>query len=286
LSTKACVDSPSPTLDRLPTCDLGRPIRVVLFGGAFFESAALEFIARLDEHPEVECLGGFCQSTGFGLRHLIADIVRRRKLLAPAVLGIYSAQAALRFTRQPAVAVRRRRRVRDALTRMVAVPDIHAPAILQRVRTLAPDIGLVYGSPILRPELFEIPTLGTLGIHHGKLPAYRGKKLTFWAMLNGEATTGVTIQRINRGIDTGEVVCAGEVPVGGRRYGRVEADVQQLGVDLYMSAVLAVKRGKASPVPQPDGPPSPLYRQPTAGDVIRLWSRQAVPAFLRPLLRP
>jgi hypothetical protein len=257
----------------LPVEDLGRPLRVLLFGGAFFEPAALELIARLDEHPEVEFLGGVCQSAGFGLRHTAADVVRRRGLLAPAVLGIFAAQSAVRFVRHPRAALRLRRRVRGALSHIATVPDIHAPTVLQRVRTLVPDIGLVYGSPILRPELFEIPAFGTLGIHHGKLPAYRGKKLTFWAMVNGEATTGVTIQRINRGVDTGEIVSAGEVAVRGRRYGRVDADVQALGVTLYLDAILAVKRGVASSRPQQVGD-FPVYRQPSTRDIVRLWRQR------------
>ena len=73
---------------------------------------------------------------------------------------------------------------------------------------------IFYGGPILKPALFEIPTLGTLGIHHGKLPAYRGKKTTFWAMFNDEPSAGVTIQSVNAGLDTGRGVRAGEGRVG------------------------------------------------------------------------
>src|SRR4051812_16769995 len=234
----------------LPTHDLGRPIRVLFFGGAFLEPAAREFVARLAEHPEIEFLGGICQSPGFGARHVVRNIVRRRKLLAPAVLGVYAAHTALRVVRQPAAELALRRRSRGALQRCATVPRIHAPEVLDRVRALSPDLGLVYGSPILKPELFEIPAFGTLGIHHGKLPEYRGKKTVFWAMVNGEPSAGVTIQRINAGVDTGEILCAGEVPTIGKRYGRVDAEVQALGVDLYIRTIVAVKGGDARSRPQ------------------------------------
>ena len=79
----------------------------------------------------------------------------------------------------------------------------------------------VCGAPILKPELFEIPAFGTLGIHHGRLPEYRGKKTTFWAIYNGDSTAGVTIQRINAGLDTGEIVCTGEVPTAGKTTGEL-----------------------------------------------------------------
>jgi len=259
--------------NRLPIDDLGRPIRVVLFGGAFLEPAALEFLARLHEHPEVEFLGGFCQSRGFGLRHVVADVVRRRRLLAPAVLGVAAAHALARAVCRPRATVALWRRVRKPLSRLVCVTNIHAPVVLERVRALAPDIGVAYGAPILKPHLFEIPAFGTLGIHHGKLPEYRGKKTTFWAMVNGEVTAGVAIQRINAGLDTGEVVRAGEVTTAGKRYGRVDAEVQALGVSLYLDAILDVKRGRAVCRPQSGGD-SVLYRQPHARDILRLWWRQ------------
>lgn len=260
----------------LNTRDLGRPIRVVVFGGAFFEPAALRFLVLLDEHPEIEFVGAISQSRGFGIGQRISDVVRRRKILAPAVLATYAGEALLRFLRSPAGDVRVRRSLRRLSARMAAVPDIHAPPVLERVRALRPDLGLIYGSPILRPELFEIPTFGTLGIHHGTLPEYRGKKTTFWAMYNGEATAGVAIQKINAGLDRGEVVSAGEVPIGRKRYGRIDAEVQGLGLKLYVDAVAAVKRGEAVARPQPAGS-TRLYRQPSAIDILRLFARRLVP---------
>lgn len=257
----------------LPAGDLGRPIRVVLFGGAFLEPGALELLARLDEHPEVEFLGGVCQSPGFGLRHTVADVVGRRRLLAPVVLAAYAGRAAWRSVQDPRAALQLRRRARGALSKMEAVADIHDAAVLERLRARGADLGLVYGSPILKPELFETPAFGTIGIHHGSLPEYRGKKTTFWAMFNGEAVAGVTIQRIGRGIDTGEIVSTAEVPTAGKWYGQVNAELERVGVRLYLAAVLAVKRGQARCRPQA-ARSSGLYRQPGTQDIVRLWWRQ------------
>ena len=119
------------------------------------------------------------------------------------------------------------------------------PEVLERVGRSRADLGLVYGSPILRPELFELPQFGTLGIHHGKLPEYRGKKTTFWAMYNGEPSATATIQRITRKLDRGDVVRQGDVPVAGKSYGRVWRELEELGADLYVRAVLDVRDGTA-----------------------------------------
>lgn len=213
----------------------------------------------------------------------MADVLRRRKLIGVGVLGLYVARALLRLLTHPRAEWRLRQSARRALSRVATVPNVHAPTVLEQVRALAPDLGLVYGSPKLAPNLFEIPAMGTLGIHHGKLPEYRGKKTAFWALLKGEATAGVTIQRINAGLDTGDIVCTAEVPIAGRRYGRVDAAVQELGVQLYVSAILAVKRGQAVCRPQTRGRGA-LYRQPGARDILRLWRRQL--GFERRAIQP
>lgn len=272
------VDGNVSSIRRLPQQPLARPIRVVLFGGAFFEPLALRFIATLEEHSDIELVGGFCQSRGFDLRHRIADVASRRKILAPAVLGIQAAHSALRFVRHPRAEFAVRRRVACALTRIRAVENIHAPAVAEQLRVLSPDLGLIYGAPKLNPALFEIPAFGTLGIHHGGLPHYRGKKTTFWAMFNGDDAAGVTIQRVNASLDTGDIVCAGEVDTRGKRYGRVDREVQELGLTLYVNAILAVQRGDARCRPQPTGV-SRMYRQPQARHIAQLWFRQLTNAL-------
>jgi folate-dependent phosphoribosylglycinamide formyltransferase PurN len=259
--------------ESLMTQDLGRPIRVVFFGGAYLEPTAIDLLTRFDRHPEVELTGGFCHSQGFQLRRRVASVFRRRGLVAPGVLAAVVALALLRFVRRPRYELAVRRRARNVVPRILAVPDIHAPDVLAKVRALNPDLGVVYGAPILKPELFAIPRFGTLGVHHGKLPKYRGVKTGFWAMLNGETTAGVTIQRINSGVDTGDVIAEAELPIVGKRYGRVDSELHELGVDIFMDAVLAVKQGRATAKTVERGP-SRMYRQPGVRDILRLWGRQ------------
>ena len=184
-------------------------------------------------------------------------------------------RALLRFARHPRAAISLRRRASRTLRKFVTVPDVHAPAVLQRVRALEPDLGLIYGAPILKPSLFGVPALGTLGIHHGKVPEYRGKKTTFWAMYHGERSAGVTIQRVSAGIDTGDVVEAGEVEIGCKSYGRVERELEDLGLALYLKAVLEMRQGRATFRPQGSAAEKGRsYRQPSARDIARFWLRR------------
>jgi folate-dependent phosphoribosylglycinamide formyltransferase PurN len=251
-----------------------RPIRVVVFGGGpVLERGIKRFLCRLEEHRDIELAGVFCQSPAQTFNAVVGDLWRRRRLLALPLLLANAARTIGRYLKGPRREIRLKRQLAKVSDRLHFVPDIHADAVLERVRSLAPDLGLIYGSPILKPKLFEIPRFGTLGIHHGKVPEYRGKKTTFWAMYNGETTAGVTIQKINAGLDTGEVVRAGEVPIGEKSYGAVWRELEDLGFTLYIEAVLDVKRGDATF--QAQGMiKGRLYRDPKLRDLLIFWRRQ------------
>jgi hypothetical protein len=252
----------------------GTRIRVVLFGGAYLQPGAQRFLVLIADHPEMELIGGFCEGPGQGWRYRLGDVWRRRGFLALPVLLLEGLDWLRRFLRNPPEGLRSEWRLGRAMRKVQTVPDIHAPDVLDQVRALAPDIGVIYGAPVLRPELFEIPRLGTLGIHHGRVPDYRGKKTTFWEIYNGERVAGVTIQRVNRGIDTGEIVRRGEVEIRNRGYSAVERDTEALGLALFVEAILDVSHGRATFTPQGPRPAgSRLYRQPGPKDLLRLWLR-------------
>jgi methionyl-tRNA formyltransferase len=250
------------------------PIRVVLFGGGpVLERGVKQFICRLEEHPEIAFLGGFCQSQAQTSGAVAKDLWRRRGILALPLLLVQIVSGIGRYVSQPRAEVKLNTELARLSDRVHYVPDVHADAVLEDVRALEPDLGLIYGSPILKPKLFEIPRLSTLGIHHGKVPEYRGKKTTFWAMYNGEESAGVTIQKVNAGLDTGQIVKEGEVPIGRRSLRAVWRELEALGLDLYIQAILEIKGGTASYRPQV-GKKGQLYSDPELTDLITFWRRQ------------
>ena len=254
--------------------EMNRPIRVVMFGsGPELNQDAKQFLCRLEEHPEIEFLGAFCQAQSQSLGAVFVDLWKRRSWLAFPLFVVWITNKAVRFLLHPHEELALQRSLEKISDRIHFVPDIHAQKVLEQVCTLEPDLGLIYGSPILKPELFEIPGLGTLGIHHGKVPEYRGNKTTFWAMYNGERVAGVTIQKVNRGLDTGSIVKAGQVSTEGRTYQDVVHELEELGLDLYLQTILEVKHGTAEYKAQ-SGARGKLYRNPTPSDFIKFWSRQ------------
>lgn len=78
---------------------------------------------------------------------------------------------------------------------------------LSMLRELEPDLIVVaaYGK-ILPVDILNLPRLGCVNVHSSLLPRYRGAAPINWAILNGEDETGVTIQYMAEGVDTGDVL--------------------------------------------------------------------------------
>jgi folate-dependent phosphoribosylglycinamide formyltransferase PurN len=262
--------------------DLGRPIRVVLFcGGPTLDRAVVRFVTLLESQPEIKFVAGFCETQAQTMTAVIRDRLKRRGALGLGLLLVEALRGLERWVAHPQAELalwKTRARLAD---RIHPVADLHAESTLERVRSLNPDLGLIYGGPILKPRLFQIPRLGTVGIHHGKMPLYRGKKTTFWAMYNGEETAGVTIQRVNAGIDTGQIIRRGEVRIERRSVGKVTHELEELGFNLYVQGILDLKRGVAQFVPE-SGAKGKLYKDPKLGDFVRFWWWQLIRRRHRP----
>ena len=85
--------------------------------------------------------------------------------------------------------------------------DIHSEASLEFVRSLGADLGVIYGTRILKPQLFSIPRLGSINIHKHKVPEYRGSGAPgIWEMRDGKTEQGVTVHRVLKEVDAGGVV--------------------------------------------------------------------------------
>ena len=86
---------------------------------------------------------------------------------------------------------------------------------VEHIRSWLPDLIVVaaYGQ-ILRPSVLEIPRFGVLNVHASLLPRWRGAAPVQAAILAGDTTTGVTIMKMDPGLDTGPVLATREVAIG------------------------------------------------------------------------
>jgi methionyl-tRNA formyltransferase len=99
---------------------------------------------------------------------------------------------------------------------LVTVPcdDPNGWAFVRQVRNLAVDLIVVANySHILRRRLFSVPRLGAINVHPSLLPAFRGPDPIYWLRASGATEGGVSIHRVDRGIDTGPIIVQRPFPI-------------------------------------------------------------------------
>ncbi len=105
----------------------------------------------------------------------------------------------------------------DALSRdatRVNCRNLHDADALTALRELSADVLVSIGAPrVIKPVALEVPRLGALNVHNGMLPKYRGHFGSFWEILNGEGTAGITIHEMTPTVDSGGIVAREEVAV-------------------------------------------------------------------------
>lgn len=166
-----------------------------------------------------------------------------------------------------------------ANVRLERVHDLHAESTLAMVKEFEPDLGLSLAAPILRQTLFSIPRLGTLNLHKGKLPDYRGMPPAFWELWNDETSVGCSVHWVDDKLDTGSVIK--QSTVEREQYSTVrglQLALDELGVVLMGDAVAAALEGNTEAKEQSRG--GKTYRKPTLAQVAqldrKLQSRQPV----------
>ncbi len=117
---------------------------------------------------------------------------------------------------------------------------------------LHPDLVVVvaYGQIIPR-QLLDIPTCGFINVHSSLLPAYRGAAPINRALINGETQTGVTIMRLDEGMDTGDIIIQEAVSILPEDDAATLHDrLARHGAQLLSKTLDMLKTGGWHPVPQ------------------------------------
>ena len=152
---------------------------------------------------------------------------------------------------------------------ILVVEDIHATTTFEAVSAFAPDIGLSLAAPILRRQLFSIPTLGTLNLHKGKVPNYRGMPPAFWELWNDADTIGCTVHWVDDKLDTGAVVQ--EATMSRDKYSTVrglQLCLDEVGIDLMRNAIQGLIDDNWKETPQALG--GKTYQKPTLKQISTL----------------
>lgn len=120
------------------------------------------------------------------------------------------------------------------------------------IRELAPELVVVvaYGC-IIPPQLLHMAKYGCINLHVSQLPKYRGSAPIQWAVLNGDAETGVTIMQLDEGLDTGDILMMRPVAIDPEETsGELFDKVSAIGAATLVEAVDKLGRGELTPTPQ------------------------------------
>jgi len=129
---------------------------------------------------------------------------------------------------------------------------------LDVLRDLAPDLMMVDGTYVLAESVFSIPRLGTINLHCGYLPDYKGSPPAFWEIYEGETTVGVSVHFVTADLDGGPIIDRRRFPLDPAPSGdpldyiaRVWREtLRPAGIEMLGQAVRAAAKGGLTGVTQ------------------------------------
>jgi methionyl-tRNA formyltransferase len=147
---------------------------------------------------------------------------------------------------------------------------------LAALRRLDADIGVVvaYGH-ILRPQVLALPKRGLVNVHASLLPRFRGAAPVQWAIATGDGETGVSIMRLEEGLDSGPVYLRVRTPItSDDTGGSLTRRLAELGAQALLEALNDLVRGRSEPEPQDEA--AATYAPKITRDTARVdWNSDA-----------
>ena len=198
------------------------PLRIVFFGTAELACASLQALARTPEFEVVTVVTQPDKPRGRDMR------------LQPSAVKASAMQLNIPVL-QP-------KRARDE-------------AFIAQIRELTPDINVVvaYGQ-ILPQALLDVPKHGSLNVHTSLLPKHRGAAPIQWAILSGDSETGVTIMKMDAGLDTGPILTERRTTINDTDNSQTLHDrLAQIGAELLIETIPQWVNGRITPCSQPEG---------------------------------
>lgn len=156
-------------------------------------------------------------------------------------------------------------------------PRPNEASAIDQVRRIEPQLGIVvaYGH-ILKPELLSVPPRGMLNVHASLLPELRGAAPIQHAILRGHETTGVSIMRMEAGMDTGPVLLRVPTPIASdETFGELHSRLAETGALALIEALTVLEVGQGTFAPQDAD--TATYAPKITREMTRIdWTRSAL----------
>lgn len=127
------------------------------------------------------------------------------------------------------------------------------PEFVDALRSIDARLFIVIAFRMLPEVVWQMPPLGTFNLHASLLPRYRGAAPINWAVINGDAQTGVTTFFLKHEIDTGDIIDSQSISIGpDEDAGSIHDRLMALGAELTLDTVRHILKGDLTTTPQAD----------------------------------
>lgn len=129
---------------------------------------------------------------------------------------------------------------------------VKTPEFVQILRDMNPEIIVVAAfGQFLSKDILDMPKFGCINVHASILPKYRGAAPIQYAIIKGEKESGVTIMKMDIGMDTGDMLDKVIVPISeNMTMGELHDELMVKGADLLLEVMEQIQAGTATPIPQ------------------------------------
>lgn len=126
-----------------------------------------------------------------------------------------------------------------------------SPAFLEVLKNLNADLQVVVAFRMMPEVVWNMPPMGTINVHGSLLPQYRGAAPINWAIINGEAETGVTTFKLKHEIDTGDILLQEKIKIKpGDNMGILHDKLMAAGAALLVTTIKGLVAGTLKEIPQ------------------------------------
>ncbi len=243
---------------------INRLLTANIFSGC--EVHILEQDALLPRHSAIQALWKYYHSAGF--TYVFAQIFKQKLFLLRRYIAWLTGDICSLF--YPYM------KRKDVCLRLSPFTTILSSSSQSWIQKLQPELILsLLSKEIIPKNLLTLPSLGALNLHPALLPAYRGVSPTFWALAEGETKAGVTLHRVDEGIDTGAYIAQQSFSIDQRTTEHaVYVQAVKLGAALLIDALSCLKSGASLMSVLPISGVVSSYRSlPTRAAVRALYSR-------------
>jgi methionyl-tRNA formyltransferase len=181
---------------------------------------------------------------------------------------------------------KRNKEMKDILDRMMAdsgVPLLlldkndYKEKITQAIQQNQVTVGFMMTFPfIIPPEILSLPAKGFINFHYGLLPQCRGPHPILWHLLNNDTEAGVTIHKVDEGIDTGPVIIQEKIPIEyNDTYGSLQSKLAYLAAKLAANLLKILSYGTILPAVPQDETKAGYFEMATAADLTINWAEMS-----------